>query len=157
MEPRLTDRDAFTVMGLQEHFTPETEDFEGIWKRFMAYHDQIQPHSTDRAYYGVCFGTDDEEAMEYVAGMAVPAGTECPESLVIREVPAAQYAVFECQVATIHETYEHIHGTWVAASQYTYDRPKPDFEQYPPGTDSGDSPVLIHIPVRERGCPTAER
>ena len=32
MEPRLVERAAFTVMGLQERFTQETEDFEGIWK-----------------------------------------------------------------------------------------------------------------------------
>jgi predicted transcriptional regulator YdeE len=150
VQPKFIDRNAFTVMGLQESFTPETEDFEGIWKRFMRYHDQIRPHSTDGAYYGVCFGSDDERMMEYVAGMAVPAGTECPEVLVIREVPPAHYAVFECTVASIHETYEHIHGTWIAESEYMYDRPKPDFEQYPPGTDSSDSPVLIHMSVRRK-------
>ena len=43
MEPRFVERDAFTVLGLQERFTPQTEDFEGIWKRFMRFHDQIHP------------------------------------------------------------------------------------------------------------------
>ena len=153
MEPRFVERDAFTVLGVQERFTPETEDFEGIWKRFMRFHDQIHPHSTDQAYYGVCFGTEDEDAMDYVAGMAVPPGTECPEGLVIRDVPAARDAVFECTVQTIHDTYEFIHHTWIGASPYVLDDPKPGFEQYPPGTESGDSPVFIHVPIRERGQP----
>ena len=59
MEPTLTDRKAFTVMGVQERFTQETEDFESIWKRYMAYHGQIRPLSADGAHCGVCFATED--------------------------------------------------------------------------------------------------
>jgi predicted transcriptional regulator YdeE len=146
MAPAFVDRAAFTVMGLQERFTRETEDFEGIWKRYMTYHDQVQPLSTDGAHYGVCFGAED--AMDYVAGMAVPAGTPCIDGLVVRDVPAARDAVFECTVATIHDAYEYIHHTWLGTSPYAHDDPKPDFERYPPGTESGDSPVFIHVPVR---------
>ena len=36
MEPTFVARDAFTVTGIQERFTPEAKDFEGIWRRFMA-------------------------------------------------------------------------------------------------------------------------
>ena len=151
MEPKIVEREAFCVLGLQERFTPDTEDFEGIWKRFMQHHDRIGPHSTDQACYGVCFDADDEKAMDYVAGMAVPPGTECPAGLVLRDVPAARDAVFECTVATIHETYEYIHHEWLAPSPYEMDHPKPTFERYPPGTDSAGSPVLIHVPVRGIG------
>jgi len=35
-------------------------------------------------------------------------------------------------------------------SNYVLDDPKPGFEQYPPGTESGDSPVFIHVPLRAR-------
>jgi AraC family transcriptional regulator len=150
MEPKFVDRDAFTVMGVQERFTPETEDFEGIWKRYMAFHERIAPLSTDGAHYGVCFASDQEGAMDYVAGMAVPPGTDCPEGLVVRDVPAARDAVFECTVRTIRETYEFIHHTWIAGSPYVLDDPKPGFERYPPNTTRGDSPVLIHVPVRPK-------
>ena len=109
MEPAFVDRAAFTVMGLQERFTPETEDFEGIWKRYMAHHKTIEALSDAKGWYGVCFGAEDADAMDYLAGMAVPAGTPCPEGLVIRDVPAARDAVFECTVKTIRETYELIH------------------------------------------------
>jgi predicted transcriptional regulator YdeE len=149
-EPTFVDREAFSVLGLQEHFTRGTEDFEGIWKRFMAYHDEIAAHSTDGAYYGVACAPDEGEGMDYLAGMAVPPGTPCPEGLTIREVGAAHYAVFECTVATISETYGFIHGEWLPGSDYVHQCPKPDFEQYPPGTDSADSPVLLHIPVAKR-------
>jgi len=147
-EPTFVDREAFTVLGLQEHFMPETGDFEGIWKRFMAYHDQIAAHSTDGAYYGVAFAPAEGEGMDYFAGMAVPEGTPCPEVLTIRVVEAAHYAVFECTVATISATCSFIHGEWLPGSGYVHLCPRPDFEFYPPGTDAADSPVLIHIPVR---------
>ena len=151
MEPTFVDREAFTVMGLQERFTPDTEDFEGIWKRFMAFHDQIQPHSTDQAYYGVCFSVaGGERRKDYVAGMAVPPGTACPEGLVIREVPAARDAVFECTVATIRNTYDHIFKEWLPAAPADHHPTMPGFERYPPGTDSGDSPVRIHVPVQAK-------
>ena len=149
MEPTFVERDGFTVMGIMERFTPETEDFDGIWKRYMARHKEIEALSDAKGWYGVCFGGDAEGALHYLAGMAVPAGSTCPDGLAMRDVPAARYAVFECTVATIHETYEHIHHTWLPASRYTYDEPKPGFEHYAPGTDSGDSQVLIHVPVHE--------
>lgn len=151
MEPKIVERDRFTVMGIQERFTPETEDFVGIWKRYMVRHREIEALSDAKGWYGVCFAADAEDAMDYLAGMAVPECSQCPDGLVMREVPAARYAVFACTVATIHDAYEFIHGQWVAASPYTYDRPKPDFEEYAPGTDSGDSPVFIHIPIRGKG------
>ena len=97
MEPQFVSRGAFSVMGVQERFTPGSEDFEGIWmNRFMPVHDRISPHSLDKAYYGVCFGVpEDPKAMDYFAGVAVAEGADCPEGLVIREVPAARYAVFQ--------------------------------------------------------------
>jgi predicted transcriptional regulator YdeE len=150
MEPKFADREPFTVMGLQRSFTPENEDFEAIWKDFMEYHDQIAPHSTDAAYYGVCFGTEDEHVMEYVAGMAVGPVDSVPEGLVVRQVPAAQDAVFECTVATIHDTYEHIFHEWLPPAPYEGDK-APAFEHYPPNTTVGTSPVFIHIPVVSRG------
>ena len=59
MEPEIIHQEAFTLLGLQERFTPENEDHEGIWKRFMQYHNQIEMHSTDGAYYGANFGADE--------------------------------------------------------------------------------------------------
>lgn len=150
MEPKIAERDAFTVLGLQERFTPDNEDHEGIWKRFMAHHDLLHGLSTDKAYYCVNFDVPGRDDIDCLAGMAVPADTACPDGLALREVPAARYAVFTCTLATIHNTYEHIFHTWIHASPYTHDGPKPCFEQYAPGTDSGESPVFVHIPIQRR-------
>ena len=47
------------------------------------------------------------EQVRELSGDKGPADTECPEGLVIPEVPAARYVVFRCTVATIHDAYEH--------------------------------------------------
>jgi AraC family transcriptional regulator len=154
MDGKIVTREAFTVLGLQERFASGTEDFAGIWNRFMSYHAPISALSTDGAYYGVSFAPDDEqagEAIDYVAGMSVGEVDDIPEGLVLREVPSAHYAAFECTVETIHQTYEHIFERWVPASEYEADRPLPHFEHYPPATARPDSPVLIYIRVREKG------
>jgi len=151
MDPKMVTRDAFTVMGLMECFTHNAEDFEGIWKRFMAYQDQIQPLSTDKAYYGVGFGTEESSKIEYLAGMAVGDVDSLPQGLVLRDVPAARYAVFQCTVKTIHQTYDYIFDEWFPSSPYEHDEPKPLFEHYPPDTATAESPVFLHVPIRLKG------
>ena len=71
-----------------------------------------------------------------------------PEGLTLREVPMSRYAVFECTVKTISDTYDWIFGQWLKTAPYPRPNatsPKADFERYPPATDSGDTPVLLHI------------
>lgn len=151
MEPEFQDRAAFRVMGILARVTPENEDFHDIWmNRFMARHDEIHPLSTDGAYYGVEFASDEQGAMDYLAGMAVGEVGSVPEGLVVRDVPAARDAVFECTVATIGQTFDAIFGRWLPDSPYEHDPGKPGFERYPPDTATGDSPVLIHVPIRPK-------
>lgn len=95
MEPRIVYREAFNVLGLQERFTPNSEDHEGIWERFMAHHERIKALSADGG-----------EAIDYLAGMAVADVVEVPDGLTLREIPASRYAVFECTVQTIDDTYD---------------------------------------------------
>jgi predicted transcriptional regulator YdeE len=76
---------------------------------------------------------------------------DIPEGLVLREVPSARCAVFECEVKSIHQTYEHILHQWLPESEYEADHPLPNYEHYPPATARPDSPVLICIPIREKG------
>jgi predicted transcriptional regulator YdeE len=157
MEPEFQDRAAFRVMGVLVRVTPENEDFHDIWmNRFMARHDEIRPHSTDGACYGVGFASGQQGAMDYLAGMAVGEVASVPEGLVVRDVPPARDAVFQCTVATIGQTFDAIFRQWLPASPYEPDPEQPGFERYPPNTTSGDSPVFLHIPVRERS-PRDER
>ena len=152
MEPQFTDRAAFRAMGVVTRGRPAEIDFEALWMdEFMPLHDRVQPLSTDHAYYGVGIESGEAGAMEYMAGMAVSEAAEVPEGLVAWEVGAARDAVFECTVGTISEAWAEIFGAWLPGSGYECDGSIASFEYYPPGTSQGDSPVFIHVPVREAG------
>jgi len=86
-----------------------------------------------------------------MAGMAVGDVDSVPEGPVVREVPAARYALFTCTMRTIGTTWEYIYKDWLPASQYENDAPLPSFEYYPPDDErAGDFPVSIYVPVREK-------
>jgi AraC family transcriptional regulator len=150
-EPKIVRREKFLVMGMLTRIEPGTETgekFAAIWSELEAHRGRIQPHSTDQKYYGISFATTDEAGFEYLAGMAIMPVQKIPAGLVVREVPAATYAVFACQVKAIGQTKRHIFGEWRSKSGREIDNSAPVFEQYPSAEDTG-SPVLIHIPIWE--------
>lgn len=119
-----------------------------IWKQFESHHAAIRPHSLDGRYYGVSFAAAPDGSFDYLVGMMVGKGSTPPEGVQVREVPAATYAVFACDVQAIGPAYGYIFGEWRAASGYEVDPTKCVFEQYPPATET-NAPVLIHVPIRE--------
>jgi AraC family transcriptional regulator len=147
MEPKIGMREAFTVLGLLERMGPEEGDYEGIWKRYMAYYPQIAHLSLDGGHYGLNYERAAGE-MEYLAGIAVPEDVEVPEGLTLRTVPKRHYAVFHCTVDTIHETYASIFGTWLPQSGYHL--ASPCFEYYPPRTESGEASITIYVALAEQ-------
>ncbi len=149
MEPAISSKESFHVMGVAARGNPMTMDYEDIWtNQFMRHQDHVASVSTRPECYGVYFETDEENIVDMVAGMAVPAGTEAPEGLVVREVPAATCAVFDCTLSTIAQTWGQIMGQWLPGSGYAFDTPKPAVEIYPPGPCDMNAGVQICVPVR---------
>lgn len=151
MEHKIVDRESFFVLGTVTRVTPDDEGNESfyatIWKEFEEHHERVRRHSADQAYYGISFTAGEEQPREYVAGMAVGEGISAPAGLAIRRIPAARYAIFECPVAGIGETYGYIFRDWLPHSPYELNREAPVFEQYPPEGET-DTPVRIHIPIK---------
>lgn len=77
-------------------------------------------------------------------------GCAPPPGATRREIPAARYAVFNCLVRTIGETYGYVYNQWLLAGPYEFDEGKADFEYYPPGSTGNESPAAIYIPVRRK-------
>lgn len=151
-QPAIIQRDRFLVMGpvaRRKSGTESPETLTSIWNEFERHHEQIKAHSVDSKYYGVSFAAAQDGSFDYLAGMAVGRVEETPAGLEIREVPAATYAVFACLVPSIGQTYAYIFGEWRSTSGHELDPGKLVFEQYPPAAET-NSPVLIHIPVREK-------
>jgi AraC family transcriptional regulator len=163
MEHKIVDRDAFKVIGISAHGNPSSMNYGEIWSQFESYDEQVKKVSLDKGYYNVYFGTEEEDIVDLVAGMAVEGAPNVPEGLTIREVPAMRCAVFECTRTTIGQTYEYVYRDWLPRSQYEHDD-KPDkvlggevgvfrrkratFEYFPPDTETEDSPVFIHVGIK---------
>ena len=159
MKFNIVERDAFTVMGFVTRVTPAQENadtYEGIWKQFEPYDANMKPFSIDRRYYGVSFPTEQKGVTDYLAGMMVADDAKpFDKQLVVRKVPAARYAVFQCNIYTIDQTYQYIFSQWLANSRYEINPASCSFEQYPP-KDWENRPVFIHIPVSKKGPPSAQ-
>jgi predicted transcriptional regulator YdeE len=151
MNPIVTTRGPFAVLGVVARIRrgSETSDlFAGIWASFESRRPAIQAVSVEKSYYGVSFPTGQEGVTDYLAGMAVPDDAGTVGDLVSRTVPGGQFAVFECPVQAIGETYQHIFGAWLPVAPFEFDGTLASFEEYPENTET--EPVRIHIPVRKR-------
>ncbi len=149
MEPRIETKDAFWVLGVPARGEPKLLDYQQIWGTlFMSVHGQLQAVSTDGQYYGVYFDTEEPGQVDFIAGMAVAAGTEVPAGLEARELPAARYAVFDATMSTIGSAWDEIMSRWLPQSPYEYDASKVSFEFFASDMGEGpDAPMMIYVPV----------
>jgi len=156
MEPRIVFHGAFTVMGVQERVNNDDPEFyHTLWmERYMPYDERVKPLSTDKAYYSVYFARDQQEfcldGMAVADAAASVAGIPVLEGLMLREVPAGRYAAFECTVKTIGQTWQGIFREWLPSSPYVPTPESSAFECYPPSTETGDSPVVIYLPISDK-------
>lgn len=155
-EPRFEQRDAFRVLGVEDDARNMEEadpGFHDLWMhQFMSRHDEVQPHSVDGAYYAVWIGTTDTGLSQgtHLAGMAVHGQPPVPDGWVIRDIPAAQYAVFETALRDVGDATDHALTRWLPRSDYERDTSKPRFDRMPPDTTGPASPVSVWIPVRRK-------
>jgi AraC family transcriptional regulator len=153
MEPVICEREAFTVMGTSNRIPTREESsdkYAKIWSEFERYNEQLKKISTNQKYYGLSFATKQQDLIDYVVGMAVPDGTApMGEGLVVRTIPAAQYAVFKCPTEKIGQTYQYIFGKWLPNSPYKISPNVPAFEEYPPEGQE-KLPVSIYIPISKK-------
>jgi predicted transcriptional regulator YdeE len=148
LEPKFVDRPAFHVLGPQARIDPGSADYSALWQRFEKRADEVESLATDEGGYAVYFDCEEPGKADWVGGIAVPPGTKPPEGWVLREIPAARYAVFECPIREIGPTWGAILGEWLRGSGYEADEPKPAFEYFPPGSPEGKVPVQIFVAVR---------
>ena len=151
MNSRITQRESFAVLGVvtqirQGSETPEL--FANIWRQFESRRQEIQSLAIGDHYFGVNFPTDKEGATDYLAGMMVAADVPILEGLEKRTVSGGQFAVFECPVEAIGESYQHIFTEWLPGATVQFNPTVPVFEEYPERTSQ--QPICIHVPIRQQ-------
>jgi len=149
MEPAIIQVKAFKVLGVIEHFKNAGEAGDSVWNKFVKLQKQIALFSIDDGSYGVYFGEHDKE-LDYLAGMAVGKVENIHEGLVLREVSAGTYAKFKGTVETIGDTWGQIWKQWLPASPYVFDAKKPSYDYFSPNTVLANSPVFMHVPIKEK-------
>jgi len=156
MTPRFEHLDAFTVIGLAGQFTMENNTIPQLWDKFNPRANEVKDAKYD-CCLGLCFYVPNYEAgkpFTYMAGRIVNKVGELPQGMTMREVPAADYAVFEHKgpLDTLQKTYDYIFREWLPASEYDM-APQDDFEWYDYRFKWGqpDSIFEIWIPIKKKG------
>ncbi|MCJ7738938.1 MAG: GyrI-like domain-containing protein, partial [Anaerolineae bacterium] len=128
MKPEIVNREAFRVMGLVGHFPSAAANFGPLWNDTMPCSDLIELLRSGEGHYGVYLAADHAQPLDYLAGIPVREEDALPEagpeSLAVRELPAAMYAVFECLSKDIGPTYGFIWREWLKTSAYEQDTSK---------------------------------
>ncbi len=76
---------------------------------------------------GVCANYDEDGSMDYYVGVNT---TKDFEDCVVIDIKEATYAVFECGMENIQETWRDIFAEWLPTSEYQFIG-LPSFEYYP--------------------------
>ena len=156
MGPRFEERGPFQVLGVEDDaYKIEEVDpsFNDLWlNRFESQWNDVEPYSIDGACYGVWFGFTESNILRgtRLAGMAVRDGARIPEGWIIREITAANYAVFETTLRYTGDVTVYALSQWLSESDYELDTPKSRFDLMPPDTLTQESPVSVWIPVRKK-------
>ena len=145
-------RPAFTVAGLKYRGRNEHEEIPALWGEFWPRHGEISHHVEPGCAYGVVDNFDEETGeFDYVAGVAVTDAAYLPAGMVAVQAPAQTYAVFDCTLPTLRETFGRAIGEWLPAAGYAR-ADGPDFELYDERFDPahGRLDMSLYIPIQEK-------
>ncbi len=136
MQPEIVQLPDRFVMGYVARIEPMSADYPTLWGQgFDPYDESVSALAIEPGYYGVYYGTEQPEMVDFVAGMIVDADATPIEGLVLRALPGGSYACFPCTMGTLSETWGAIYSQWLPASGYRVDETRPAFEYFPPGMD----------------------
>lgn len=155
LAPKMMSKAAFRVIGKSCESTMNNNKIPALWETFGQFCEQIPGVLNPDTGLGICYFVDmadmnDDTPFTYLAGMEVKPDQEVPEGMSFRDVPAAEYAVFEHigSLVNLHDTYDSIYGEWMPKSGYSRAEAD-DFELYDERFKYGapESVMEIWVPV----------
>lgn len=157
-EPRLVEREAFLVAGMQITTKPMTDEIPALWQKFAPRMAKVPNAAEPKVSYGVMQNFDQQKGtLEYMAGVSVSNLARVPDGMSSLEIPHNTYAVFEASLSTIGEIFCHIYEAWLPTSHFEHVK-APYFERYDEQFDPTvpASVIEVYIPVRPRSHETAD-
>ena len=150
MEPKITTKPAFQIIGLQFRGNNDNNECPKLWDSFIQRFEEVKPLATNPiTAFGVCADFDmQKNIFTYSAGLQVDNTDTIPEDMVSVSIPEQEYAVFECTLPSIMNTIDKIYKEWLPESKFKR-ADGPEFELYPPDfdPDKPESPIFIYIPI----------
>ena len=151
VKAKIVERADVDVLGFGARINPTEADYSEIWASgFGPIQENVEALAVEPGYYGVYYGTDNENLVDFVAGVAVGDLDTVPDGATCRRVPGGTYAAFECKMATIGATWEAIYGKWLPTSGYDEDPARPGIERFPPRGDGPDAPVTVMVAIKPK-------
>ena len=155
MNPQITTKPAFTVVGMSIDTKPGSPDIPQLWQQQGERLNEIQHIAQPPAAYGVMEmrGQDAMQAgvLTYMISMGVTKAEEIPEGMTSWEVPTGTYVMVETTLPEIGNAFSFLHNDWIPASEYQFGD-GPEFEMYGPGFNPHDpaSKMSVYIPIKPR-------
>lgn len=147
MEPRIVNRPAFAVLGLQVHARAGAQDAAAAWEALMPRAGEIAARGSNA--YGVLDNFDlAQGTFDYLAGFAVEGEPPPPPGMSLWHIPAQTYAVFTCSLPTLMQAIHQANQVWLPASGFRR-AAGPEFERYGEAFDPSDpaSPMEVFLPI----------
>ncbi|NLH99688.1 MAG: hypothetical protein GX446_09390 [Chthonomonadales bacterium] len=138
----------YRLVGVQRRIRLDTADWTALWNgEYAPRMADVEASGEGDACLGCYFSTGETALVDFVMGKPARADAHPAEGLVLRDVPAANYAVFECSMSEIARTWRAIYSEWFPGSGLMEDESAPCIEQFRPGCHEGSVPVRIFVPV----------
>jgi AraC family transcriptional regulator len=153
MKPRFETRPAFSIVGLKYLGANKNNQIPGLWDVFAHRSKEISHRINKEESYGVIVNMDKLSGQfDYYAGVAVAQPFEIPEGMQSIEIPAQNYAIFDCTLPTLMKTIGQVYSEWLPDSNFARTS-GPEFELYDQrwhaGPD-GSQEMSICIPVEKK-------
>lgn len=146
MQPQIVTKLAFSLLGFSNYRrTPDA--IPALWDQKGPTLSEL-PSVEPGVYYGALDHFDPaDRTFEYIAAIPATPDAIVPEGMVRWEIPTQTYAVFDCTLATLKDTFHEAYENWFPTSGYQ--RPAgPEFERYDERFGEDDTkPLALWIPV----------
>lgn len=158
LTPRFESKAAFTVIGMSCQSTMQNNVIPKLWGEFNARCEEIKNSVNPNTCLGICMSDPNVEMTEstpftYLAAVEVSNSAEVPEGMMVKKLPASDYAVFEHHgsLETLGNTYDDIYNGWFSQAPYLQDKDY-DFELYDDRFVFGspDSIMEIWVPIKAK-------
>lgn len=118
IQPQITEKPAFTVVGVRIRTNPKSGEIAQLWSNHGASLINV-PNMTQDGSYGVMEMIDMEaDEMDYMAAVGVSEVGDIPDGMSQWDIPAATYAVFEATLPTLGASFDEFYGEWLPTSDY---------------------------------------